>query len=546
MQVKITRRRAIVGAAGVVGAAALGVGAPYVVSRLRKPHNIIVIVADAMRGDVLFKAVNGREITPHINTLAREGVLFTNAFSAAPSTKSSVASMLSGMYPPGHGIEYHYLTLPDCMTLQKYLLGRGYRTVAVVANPYLAPEVGPDGKHRAGDFGFSSAFDVYALLGFGKQDEESALRKTEGREAYSDGGQINELFLRVFDKVSRRRFFHSTRPVFAYLHYMDSHQPWIKTAGVKGITGIFHEDGPGTIEDVYKRDEELIARIFSDGFSKESLTGGDISRLKAIYHESCAYVDGCIGELIEGLKARGIYDNTTVIFTSDHGEEMMEHGCIGHGQNLYNTALHVPLVVKTPRWQPRRVAARVSNAGLLPTVTEFFGDELGNTNLCSLAPNAAGPALDHADIFASWLGRDKVIVSDGREAMDDKDSRLCFNISSDPAELAPLPEDAAAIETLKKIRLQSARFAKDAGVVRRWSTSQWQNPWAEDQDREAAKLVTEKKITLREAAYRKSIGDFLPETAQKALAAHGQDVKINESALTPEEHRKLKALGYIN
>lgn len=531
-------RRKILQAAGA-SAAGLAAGAAglSIISR-RRPEHFFLIVADAMRADVIGKVVNGREVTPNINRIASGGLYFENAYSAAPGTKFSMASILSGMYPPGHGIEHPRFTLPECTTLQGFLKSRGSFTAGVVTNPYLAPEIGPESSLASMGFGFNAGFDSYRAAG----GVDSARRKPPPElavlDAFPDGLAANRL-LRTL--IERRAPAAGGGSLFAYIHYMDSHQPWVKPWPLEGVTGAFHEGRPTDAEAVHAADAALVKAVLFDARPKKRLSGADLARLRAIYLESCAWADRCIGELLEFLDSAGYLDGATLIITADHGEEFMEHGCIGHAQNLYDTALRVPLVIARPSCGSRTAGARVSNAQILPSVMGWFGCVLPSTNMAPLEPYLSG-GLGDAEIFASFYGRDKVITPGGAAVMDEG-GYIQFDIEKDPSERVPLRPDEAALTALEKARALSERLAREARVQRRWSTYAWQNPHVDEQNRAARRLVAAGEISETEAARLKSLGRFLPERAGADLRAES---RIDPAALSERERKQLRALGYLN
>jgi hypothetical protein len=324
---------------------------------------------------------------------------------------------------------------------------------------------------------------------------------------------------------------------------MDSHQPWVKTAPVTGITGAFHL-GPRAGDDAcYGEDAKLVLEFFRGVFPK---TQDAAERLRAIYLEGCACADRAIGEALDLLRRKGIYEDSTIIFTADHGDELLEHGCIGHCRNLFNTALAVPLVIKRRGMAHAEVTTRVSNAMILPTVMEWFGTELEHTNLFSLMPYVEKKGLPDVGIFASLVGKDKVIMPDGLEAMSNEDKILYFNVTNDAAEKSPLGEDAEALDALRRERFNAVKLATEAGVVRRFSTRRWQNPWAQRQDDAAAELEKSGKLTAEEGARLKSLGGFIPEADLKKLDEDLSAIKIDVSTISPAEKDQLRALGYLN
>jgi arylsulfatase A-like enzyme len=540
---RLTRRKILAGAGALAATAA---GFPFLVSRRpRRRENVFLIVVGAMRGDCIGRTVNGREVTPTLNRLAARGVCFQAAFSAAASTKTSVPSILSGMYPPGHGVEYNFYTLPDCMTIPRYLSAKGYASVGVVANPFLAPETGPG----LANVGFGNSFDCYRALGIEDAIRDKLLIAPADRMkfvAYPDGRRVNEVFFRLLDGAEN---FHidARKPLFAYLHYMDTHQPWLGPQPIWGITGCFHSSRKPGLPTAYDINARLVNDMFFASPPKRTFTPDELEDLKAIYLEAAAYADSCVGELMGELAVRGLWKDATVILTAGHGDELMEHGCLGHSQNLYNTVLHVPLIITGKGIAPSSVAARVSNAMVLSTLMEFFGDEEPSANVGSLGPYFGGATPGNATIYAGLRGWAKAVTPDGRAVIRNEARTDYFDLTSDPAESRPSSDDNGALAVLEKTRYQSAALAREAGVVKRFSTYPWQNPWAAEQEQRAAELVKSGTLSAAEASRLKTMGYFLPDSAREAIAKGGDaDLPASDGAMTPELKAQLKALGYLN
>ncbi len=450
MNTKTTRRACLKAGLGLAAAATAGYfGVRHMGGgNAREKEHILLVVADALRGDIVGKVVNGREVTPNVNMLAREGVMFSNAYSASPFTKISMASIMSGMYPPGHGVESHFFSLPDCPTISRHLSTQGYYCVGLVTNPYMLGELGPGYSTKAMDFGFNPGFAYYR--GVDPEGKDAPGGNSDPLSQYADGAMLNEFLKREVLGI-RVPAFAEDAPLFLYLHYMDTHQPWIRPV-VTTRTGQFH-NGQADAAEVQAADRELISRaVLEIEYDKKNLSEADIERLKAIYYEAAARFDDYFGEVLAELSRMGILADTTVIFTSDHGDELMEHGTIGHNQNLFSTALKVPLVIKSKRYTPRVVGARISNAMIFPTVAEMIGGvRLAHTQLESLSPYIEREDLGDMTVFASFYKRDRVILGDGRSAMDydepggegQKTETLFFNVDKDADEKEPLRQTTA-------------------------------------------------------------------------------------------------------
>lgn len=503
---RITRRRTL-GLLGGLAAATAGaaVGFPYI-TRARHPKEaILLIIADAMRADKVGKVVNGMEVTPRLNALAAESACFTQAHSSAPWTKTSVASILSGRYAPYHAVEHHCFTLPDVPTIPSYLKTRGYYTAAVQTNAWLEPELRKSQNDPASPCGFDKPFDLYRY----KKHAGTPDKKNMGM-AYARADTVNASFRRLVEKRFRRLGI--AAPLFAYLHYMDTHQPWLATSPTL-FTGRFHAPAVAraTPAEVLRNDWQVMNKVL---FDHQTPNAEETAVIEAVNDEAAAYLDAKVGKILDFLKNRGIYDQTSIIFTSDHGTELYEHGVLGHGRNLYNPALRVPLIIKRPGLQPLAIDKRVPNTAIFATIADWFNDpQNDNSPLVPLQQYIANPALPHFPIYANFKGSGKIILPDSTAAIEDHATgkTLFFNIENDPAELHPLPADQEASKQLARLDAFSRNSAKSDNVSPALTTHPWQ--FAKDIDELRKKGVIE--VT-------------------------------NVEALSDDRKQQLKALGYLN
>jgi arylsulfatase A-like enzyme len=278
--------------------------------------NALVLLVDALRADHLGAYGYGRATSPQIDALAAEGVLFERAYAQSPWTKPSIPTLFTSLYPIQHGV-YEGETpgsagflesdvLPDELTtVAESFHSAGYRTGAFVNNAQLLPTQG-----------FAQGFDLYAHGNF-------------------DAAEIARRFLAWLDAEPGR-------PFFAYLHHLDAHWPFEPKAP---FAERFAPAGP--YDGVFAQESwrGLRDRI-NDG--RVALGERDREELVARHDAAVAQVDAAIGELLAELRRRGLLDTTFVLLTSDHGEELLDHGQVGHGGTLYDEVLHVPLVLRPP------------------------------------------------------------------------------------------------------------------------------------------------------------------------------------------------------
>jgi len=284
---------------------------PTVVAAADQP-SVILITLDTVRADRMGFLGSKRNLTPQIDVLAGQSVVFERAYSQAPLTPVSHATILSGTYPRFHGVRDFGSRLPDSPPyLPDLLRARGYRTAAFVSSIILDPKNGFTP-------GFERGFDIYDAGFHRKKRNESRLGSIQRRG--------EETVARALDWLKRNR----QGPVFLWVHIWDAHDPY---------------DPPAPFKERYA---------------------------KAPYDGCIAYVDTTVGKLLTGLRGAGIYDDALIAVMSDHGESLGDHGENTHGVFLYDSTIRVPLLIKFPkaRFAGHKVAARASLVDVTPTLLE--------------------------------------------------------------------------------------------------------------------------------------------------------------------------------
>ena len=274
------------------------------------PPDVVLVTLDTVRADRVGFLGSTRGLTPALDALAREAVVFERAYAQAPMTTVSHASILTGTQPPFHKVQDFGLALPPSAPYLPALLGAaGYRTAAFVGSMVLDPK-GPIAP------GFDRGFDVYDAGFRTRKDGADPYATKERRGA--------EVVARALAWLDRR----PAGPVFLWVHLYDAHDPY---------------DPPTP---------------FKERFAKEPYDG------------EIAGVDAAVGRLVAGLRERRLYDGALVVVAADHGESLGEHGETTHGVFLYEATVHVPLLLRLPGAQEggRRVSARVSLVDIAPTV----------------------------------------------------------------------------------------------------------------------------------------------------------------------------------
>jgi arylsulfatase A-like enzyme len=322
--------------------------------------NVLVIVLDTLRADHLSGYGYARPTSPNIDRIARQGVLFENAFATSAWTAPSHASLLTGLYPSAHGIGLSpspALTGAPFPTIAEALRGQGYRTAAFSANVFWFT------RARGFDRGFIRFEDYFQSIGdvavrpiYGRAIEKLVVRRLgfEDIPGRRRAGDMNRSLLRW---IERDR----DKPFFAFLNYMDTHAPYLPPPPYRGR---FSESpNPGGLLN------ERIGRV------DVPLTSAQRQGELDAYDGAIAYLDDHIGALLEALRTRGLMEKTLLVITSDHGESFGEHGVFLHANGLYREELHVPLIFWGPGRIPSgvRVARPVTNAALAASVMDLVG-----------------------------------------------------------------------------------------------------------------------------------------------------------------------------
>ncbi len=296
--------------------------------------NIIFIALDACRADAIsLFSQNAAAHTPNLEHLARDGVTFTNAFAQAPWTKPSFATVFTGLPPNEHGATSQNARIAvGAPRLAALLAEQGYTTWGLANNPNLRSA-----------YGFEQGFAQYIELEperyFGASSSAAqmvlyeVLRRAHHQlEAFLRGGYLRATdFYQPADIVTQqglalieaRAEALPRNPFFLFLHYMDTHDPFMD-----------HER-PGV------------------GYARVRLGEPDpqkyLKPMQHAYRSELEYFDAELGGLLDGLARLDVYDDSLIVFFSDHGEEFFDHNGWWHGRTLYDEVLHVPLIVKAPK-----------------------------------------------------------------------------------------------------------------------------------------------------------------------------------------------------
>ncbi|HOO78296.1 MAG TPA: sulfatase [bacterium] len=337
-------------AATAVILAAAAAAAALLLKRERRPPDVLLISIDSLRADHLSCYGYGRNTSPHLDELAEEGTLFAACAATTSWTLPSHISIFTGRDISAHQVVGDGFSLNDSVpTLPEALSAAGYATAAFCSSPYLNPA-----------FGFGRGFDLYHNTDFDRHGSRDTILPSERERDAGHGDVTSERIVELAgDWLGEKR----DRPFFLFLHFWDVHYDYIPPAPYDRL---FDPDyrGPVTGRD-----------YIHNPAVEEGMDPRDLFHIVALYDGEIAWTDRALGELFRVLKERGLWENTLIVVTADHGDEFFEHGGKGHRASLYDEVVHVPLLVKLPGEAPRtdRVEVQTALVDIAPTVLEAAG-----------------------------------------------------------------------------------------------------------------------------------------------------------------------------
>ncbi len=272
--------------------------------------NIVLIVLDTVRRDHLSCYGYERETSPVLEELAQSSTTYLNAYSTSCWTIPAHASLFTGLYPSTHGAVTSSTPLADgFVTLAEALRTQGYRSAGISENIML----------QRGN-GFAQGFQTYAVVST-VHDEPEDKAVALFREA------LNQ---------------EATQPLFIFVNLCGPHAPYSSSGQFFGQF----------LSDPDYADECLQASSLGVALGKYKYTANDLVHLAEHYDAEIRYADYQVGQMIEALKSKGLWDNTVLIVTADHGEALGEHGLLGHQFSLWEQTVQIPLLIRYPKSFP--------------------------------------------------------------------------------------------------------------------------------------------------------------------------------------------------
>lgn len=384
--------------------------------------NVILVSIDTLRRDHLSAYGYSRLTSPSVAEFRDDAVFFDQAIAQAPSTAPSHASLFTSLVPSRHGasVSKKKAIRSDVKTMAEIMKEHGYQTASFNG-----------GAQMNAVFGLGRGFDIYRSFEGGDYTQERFKdRVSEGIE-WLERNKGNKFFL--------------------FLHSYDVHNPY--SPEVRYLDEFKDSDYAGEVK--IPIDSTF---LYSVNRRRRVISEADRRFIVSAYDGEIRGVDDGIRELLTYLRRVGLYDNTIIVFTSDHGEEFNEHGWMGwHSHTLYDELLRVPLAIKFPKqhFAGSEVATQVRSIDVLPTLLDVLGiDSLPNFQGRSLTRLASGRGDDDFPEYAvsERESRGKLPTS-VRSAKWKLHGKRLYDLENDPGETKNVADaHPEIVDQLKAIR----------------------------------------------------------------------------------------------
>ncbi len=399
---------------------------------------VALVIVDTLRQDALGCYGNDKAQSPHMDALAAEGARFDQAIATSGWTLPSVASMLTGTWPAMHKA-----------------LGKVSRLTPITEDLPVAAEIFQQQGYTT--LGFANAAFLSQLLGL-----DRGFDVFDHQHAYNwDIRRADATVDAALSAVSKRQ----GEKIFLLVHIFDAHLDYDPPDGY--ITPFVGDrrtpDPPVSMKECMD---------LRQGEDKTPPTQADIDYLLGLYDGEIAFVDRAIGRMIDGLKELERWDQTTLVLTSDHGEEFWDHGGFEHGHTLYDELVRVPLILRSPDAElitAHTIERQVRPIDIMPTLynmcgiqnfPSFIGESL-LPDMLGQTPSRIPPAFSQGTLYGadkmSW-GHEgfNVIVDRAREGAD---AIELYDLTLDPLQQNDISKERPKLTA--RLTEEFSRFTRD-------------------------------------------------------------------------------------
>ncbi|MCD6361264.1 MAG: sulfatase-like hydrolase/transferase [Armatimonadetes bacterium] len=466
---------------------------------MRRPSErpaILILNTDQQRFDTIAAAGNSLMHTPNLDRLSRRGVTLERYYVQNPVCAPSRASVMSGRYPNATGVTCNGIVMPEDIRCIQHMLGDAGYFTGVIGKLHFLPHAGRDHREAHPPYGFdqlqisdepgcyrdaywnwvrergASQLDAInvglpparaqweRMMGFQGTVQPPEPRENRPRWFEADDDLTQAAF--VADRTCRFLEERAGRPFFLWAGFYSPHSPWIAPKSCAELYDVEAMPLPDRGEN-----EPLSGEA-------EGLSDDDLRRIKAFYYAMITDVDRAVGRVLDTLEQLGIADHTIVVFTSDHGEFLGDHGRFGKGMPGNDCIMRVPCLISYPGHIPEgeTVSEMVEAVDLLPTLLDYAGvvaePQLQGQSLRGLIEGGDG---GRASVFAEHAvpGRQWQVCVRTREwfySTGTDGRELLYDLTQDPGEhcdVAQQDEYAAALSDMRRLCLQRQMAALQPG-----------------------------------------------------------------------------------
>jgi arylsulfatase A-like enzyme len=434
--------------------------------------NIIIVMLDTARWDRLSCYGYSKKTTPNIDRIAEKGLRFTKAIASSPYTSPSHASLFTGAYPSSHGVKGdNRFLVANNLTLAEVLQKAGYHTVGVVSNVNLLSL-----------FGFDQGFDIY---------DDTPVWSRNILDYWYQWSLLGQFFYKFKSitfkplmgigqkiveensaRVTNRRIFDALRvkhpkPLFLFVNYIDPHFPYLPPSDHRYA---FSREYDGWLKHIDQQELCRLLMVQGKLVSEDTwnlprygpIKTRDWEYLSTQYDEEMVYLDQHVGELHTFLEQNEYLKNFILIILSDHGEHFGEHTLALHANSLYESLVHIPLiVVASGNVTPGERDQYVSLVDIPATVLSYAGIPVPNllrgSDILRLeAESTPGhPVAELGDMRSLHAGPYKAIFEGERISL--------YNLETDPDELRDCAEENP--EVVKEMKALLDRWQNSQNLI---------------------------------------------------------------------------------
>ena len=485
-----------------------------------RPANLLFILTDQQRYDTVHRTIDGTPVMPALSRFAESGTQFTRAYCSQPICTPARGTIMTGLWPHQHGciennlaLDYSVPTIAEmaaeesleCAYIGKWHLGdelfpqHGFSVWESIEDQYS------DYFRTERDKDTRSSYHQFLMEQGYKPRNTSYFTRMEAAHMPRELAKPDFVADRVRDYIGRKA--EEKTPFMTFASFLEPHPPY--TGHYDGLFDWRTMELPESFSQTPAEGDSLKAylmglyyhRYGSSGFPLE--TDEDWRRLLARYYGLCRLVDEGIKKILDTLEEAGLAENTIVVFTSDHGDQMGDHNCLQKGV-LYEESVRVPMIIRVPGQQrDLRYNYPVSQIDLVPTLLDLMGEEIpahlpgrslahiveGETGLSTgnvvVQWNAARQGLDAPDGGAVGMreemirlgeprfGRDRsreAVYNDGRSLVTPEGWKYncysngtveLFDLVSDPHEMRNLSNDQQCIQIKKALDAQLSEWIQN-------------------------------------------------------------------------------------